>query len=108
MEPAIATDPSARKATATPARAVAKSSAAKSNGAAARRNRSLPSHAKDSGYSTSAVEAPEPEPQVLIDREAMEPLRTAFVDGLATVPDFHPGDDPRAFHGRGVSIGGTN
>jgi hypothetical protein len=36
----------------------------------------------------------------------MESIRAAFAEGLSTVPEFQPGDDPRAFHGRGVSIGG--
>jgi len=40
------------------------------------------------------------EPSVVIDREAMESRRAALAEALAHVPEFHPGDDPRAFHGR--------
>jgi len=50
----------------------------------------------------------QPESEIVLDREHMECMRAALVDSLAGVPEFHPGDDPRAFHGRLAGIHGAS
>eukprot|EP00931_Biecheleriopsis_adriatica_P076382 TRINITY_DN50093_c0_g1_i1.p1 TRINITY_DN50093_c0_g1~~TRINITY_DN50093_c0_g1_i1.p1 ORF type:complete len:523 (+),score=102.99 TRINITY_DN50093_c0_g1_i1:63-1631(+) len=53
-----------------------------------------------------ALEPAMPEPVIARDRQEEEVGRANLVKALATVPIFHPGDDPRAFHGRAFRLGG--
>jgi len=48
----------------------------------------------------AVMRAPEPEPLLVIDREAEDANRAAMVERLKDVPNFHPGEDSRSFHGR--------
>mmetsp|Transcript_71099 Transcript_71099/g.129632 ORF Transcript_71099/g.129632 Transcript_71099/m.129632 type:complete len:528 (+) Transcript_71099:90-1673(+) len=48
----------------------------------------------------AAAPATEPEPLLVLDRAVEDARRAELVGALRTVPNFHPGDDPRAMHGR--------
>lgn len=77
------------------------SSAANSTGTAPRRIKSV-----TVGGATALRKDVKPaaEVQVVIDRGAMEAVRSDLVDALKAVPVFHPGDDARAFHGRACCL----
>lgn len=53
------------------------------------------------------VSALRSEPEVVIDREAMDLRRKELVSALVEVPEFAPGEDLRAFHGRAFCLAET-
>jgi len=44
------------------------------------------------------------DPEVVIDRKAMESRRSDLLDAMVGVPEFEPGDDVRAFYGRAYCL----
>merc|ERR1719356_297916 len=88
---------------ATPPKAAAKS-VAKNSHSAPRNAKSVPRRPEQVRAGATDQPIARTDPEVVIDREAMECQRKDLVSALAGVPEFHPGEDPRAFNGRAFCL----